>query len=77
MKAKLPDNVRAVPDIGDATRDANVLVFVLPHQFLGALCDKIRGEVAADCIGVSLIKGVHFDDSGSVTFFFVRVWCAP
>jgi len=39
---------------------------VLPHQFLGALCDKIRGEVAADCIGVSLIKGVHFDDSGIV-----------
>ena len=63
---KLPVNVRAVPDIGDATRDANVLVFVLPHQFLGALCDKIRGEVAADCIGVSLIKGVHFDDSGIV-----------
>jgi hypothetical protein len=35
---RLPDNVRAVPSIGEATAGADVLVFVLPHQFLGALC---------------------------------------
>jgi len=63
---KLPANVKAVPDIRDATFDANVLVFVLPHQFLGALCSQIRDVVAPDCIGVSLIKGVHFDESGIV-----------
>ena len=31
---KLPENVVAVPDIAEATRGANVLVFVLPHKFL-------------------------------------------
>jgi len=63
---KLPKNVVAVPDIADACRDANVLIFVLPHQFLGTLCSQIQGQVASDCIGISLIKGVHFDDSGIV-----------
>ena len=63
---KLPENVVAVPDIAEATRGANVLVFVLPHQFLGALCTQIQSNVADDCIGVSLIKGVHFDEEGIV-----------
>lgn len=30
----LPDNVVACPDLAEAARDASVLVFVLPHQFL-------------------------------------------
>jgi hypothetical protein len=31
---KLPDNVFAVSDVGEAARDATILVFVLPHQVL-------------------------------------------
>eukprot|EP00802_Teleaulax_amphioxeia_P010864 Tamp_10894.p1 GENE.Tamp_10894~~Tamp_10894.p1 ORF type:complete len:369 (-),score=110.18 Tamp_10894:876-1892(-) len=62
----LPTNVEAVADIAEACKDANILIFVLPHQFLAGLCDKIKPVVAPDCIGVSLIKGVHFDDSGMV-----------
>ncbi len=28
----LPTNIVAVPDVSEATKDANILVFVLPHQ---------------------------------------------
>eukprot|EP00960_Hanusia_phi_P029794 748181-Hanusia_phi.AAC.2 len=63
---KLPTNVIADPDVVSATRGANVLIFVLPHQFLGGLCKKIKGNHAQDCIAVSLIKGVHFDSKGMV-----------
>lgn len=31
---RLPDNVVACPDLAEAARNASVLVFVLPHQFL-------------------------------------------
>ena len=63
---KLPANIIADPDVISTTKDANVLIFVLPHQFLGGLCEKISGNHAADCIAVSLIKAVHFDETGIV-----------
>lgn len=63
---RLPENVVAIPDISEACRGADVLIFVLPHQFITGLCEKIKPVVSSDCIGVSLIKGVHFDDSGVV-----------
>merc|ERR1712071_398879 len=37
----LPANVIAVPDLLDASRDADILVFVVPHQFINRLCDQI------------------------------------
>jgi glycerol-3-phosphate dehydrogenase (NAD+) len=63
---KLPTNIIADPDIASATKDANVLIFVLPHQFLDGLCEKIAGHHAPDCIAISLINAVQFDDSGIV-----------
>ncbi|EKX33715.1 hypothetical protein GUITHDRAFT_81199 [Guillardia theta CCMP2712] len=63
---KLPHNVVADPDICSATKDADILIFVLPHQFLNGLCEKIKASVAPGCIGISLIKGVHFDEQGMV-----------
>eukprot|EP00291_Cryptomonas_curvata_P002258 CAMPEP_0172197310 /NCGR_PEP_ID=MMETSP1050-20130122/27378_1 /TAXON_ID=233186 /ORGANISM="Cryptomonas curvata, Strain CCAP979/52" /LENGTH=166 /DNA_ID=CAMNT_0012873841 /DNA_START=73 /DNA_END=570 /DNA_ORIENTATION=+ len=61
---KLPANIIADPDIASATKDANVLIFVLPHQFLDGLCERIAGHHAPDCIAISLINGVHFDENG-------------
>lgn len=55
---RLPDNVVAVPDLADACRDATVLVFVLPHQFLPRLLPVIRRHSHPNCRGVSLIKGL-------------------
>jgi len=61
---KLPENIIADPDVLSATKDAHVLIFVLPHQFLPGLCDKIAGNHAPDCIAISLIKSVLFEEHG-------------
>ena len=61
---KLPTNIIADPDLASATKDANVLIFVLPHQFLDGLCERIAGHHAPDCIAISLINGVQFDEQG-------------
>ena len=46
----------AVPDLVDATREADILVFVIPHQFIGRVCDTIKGKIKSDALGMSLIK---------------------
>ena len=59
---KLPENVKAIPNLEEAVRDATVLIFVLPHQFLPKLLPTIRAHVnPTRCHGISLIKGLDFD----------------
>ena len=38
---KLPENIIACPDIVDAASDADVLIFVLPHQFIKRACQPL------------------------------------
>jgi glycerol-3-phosphate dehydrogenase (NAD+) len=59
---QLPSNIRAEPDLEVACRDATLLIFVLPHQFLPPLLKKIRNVVDPNCRGISLIKGMDFDE---------------
>lgn len=54
----LPENVKAVADLEEACRDATLLIFVLPHQFLPRLLPTIRQAAHPNCRGVSLIKGL-------------------
>jgi len=46
----------AVPDVVEATNGADILVFVLPHQFIGRICDQIAGQIKSGTFGISLIK---------------------
>lgn len=46
----------AVPDLVEASKDADILVFVIPHQFIGKVCDTMSGKIKKDAIGISLIK---------------------
>ena len=56
---QLPDNVVAVSDLAEACQGANLLIFVLPHQFLPELLPEIRKHVDPQhCRGVSLVKGL-------------------
>lgn len=55
---KLPTNVVAVPDLATACKDATLLIFVLPHQFLPKLLPVIKQNAHPSCRGVSLIKGL-------------------
>ena len=48
--ATLPDNIVAVPDLKAAAAGASILIFVLPHQFLGRIMPQIKeAGVAPDC----------------------------
>lgn len=46
----------AVPDLLEATKGADILVFVLPHQFVNKICDTLKNNIKKSAIGVSLIK---------------------
>ena len=60
----LPSNVVAVPDVAECCRDADVVVFVLPHQFLSGILPKLKDVISPRARIVSLIKGVDFADGG-------------
>ncbi|XP_034385113.1 glycerol-3-phosphate dehydrogenase 1-like protein [Cyclopterus lumpus] len=61
---KLPENVVAVPKLRDAARGADLLVFVVPHQFIRNLCDEMVGCVSAKARGITLIKGIDAGPGG-------------
>ncbi|GJQ10964.1 hypothetical protein GpartN1_g2755.t1 [Galdieria partita] len=61
---KLPKNIVAVPDIVEAVKGATVLVFVVPHQFIRNLCKQMKSAISSHCRGISLIKGIDFNESG-------------
>ncbi|KAM8914352.1 glycerol-3-phosphate dehydrogenase [NAD(+)], cytoplasmic-like isoform 2-T2 [Spinachia spinachia] len=45
---KLPPNVLAVPDLAESVRGADVLIFVVPHQFIVRVCDTIKDHIKKD-----------------------------
>ncbi|XP_023612117.1 glycerol-3-phosphate dehydrogenase [NAD(+)], cytoplasmic isoform X1 [Myotis lucifugus] len=61
---KLPSNVVAVPDVVQAAVDADILIFVVPHQFISKICDQLKGHLKANAIGMSLIKGIDEGPNG-------------
>jgi len=52
----LPNHVRAEPDLKKAVKDADVLVWVLPHQFVPRTIQNM-GPAKEGSVSVSLIKG--------------------
>nr|POE51537.1 serine/threonine-protein kinase atg1 [Quercus suber] len=65
---QLPHNLVANPDIADAVKGATILVFNLPHQFIGSVCEQLQGKIVPHARGISCIKGVAVDDSGCELF---------
>ncbi|XP_017322501.1 glycerol-3-phosphate dehydrogenase 1a [Ictalurus punctatus] len=61
---KLPENVVAVADLVEAVSGADILLFVIPHQFIRRVCDTVRGKIKQDALGLSLIKGVDESPDG-------------
>jgi glycerol-3-phosphate dehydrogenase (NAD+) len=55
-KHKLPDNVVAVPEITEAVKDADILVFVIPHQYMEKTCEELKGKIKKDAFALTLIK---------------------
>lgn len=57
-KIPLPPNVVANPSLLDAVKDSSVLIFNLPHEFIGNVCKQIKGHILPSARGISCIKGV-------------------
>lgn len=59
----LPRNIHANPSLEDAVKDSTILIFNLPHQFIGKLCDQMQGHILPYARGISCIKGVNVSSS--------------
>lgn len=46
----------AVPKLCEAAEGADLLVFVVPHQFIRNLCDEMVGCISTKARGITLIK---------------------
>ncbi|KAK4150678.1 NAD-dependent glycerol-3-phosphate dehydrogenase N-terminus-domain-containing protein [Chaetomidium leptoderma] len=57
-KIQLPPNVVANPSLLDAVKDSSILIFNLPHEFIGNVCKQIKGHILPSARGISCIKGV-------------------
>jgi glycerol-3-phosphate dehydrogenase (NAD+) len=53
---KLPENVIAEPDLTKAVKDADILIFVIPHQYIIKTCEELKGKIKKDAFAVTLIK---------------------
>lgn len=59
----------AVPDLVESVKGADILIFVVPHQFILRVCDTIKDHIKKDAIGMSLIK-VTFSFCSTFKLFF-------
>lgn len=56
---QLPANLVANPSLEDAVKDATILIFNLPHQFIRKICAQLDGKIVPFARGISCIKGVE------------------
>ncbi|RDW77131.1 glycerol-3-phosphate dehydrogenase [NAD(+)] [Coleophoma cylindrospora] len=59
----LPSNLIANPSVEDAVADSSILIFNLPHQFIGRICKQLEGKILPFARGISCIKGVEVTSS--------------
>eukprot|EP01083_Nonionella_stella_P189745 702346_1 len=62
----LPENLVANGDVEQCVKDADILVFVVPHQFLPGVCKGLKQYVKPGARAISFIKGVFCDGKGGI-----------
>ena len=60
---RLPSNIIANPSVVDAAKDSSILIFNLPHQFIGRISKQLEGNILPYARGISCIKGVNVTES--------------
>lgn len=63
---ELPTNIEADGDILNACRNADILIFAVPHQYIGSVVDNLVGHISPNCIVISLSKGLIVNEDGPV-----------
>lgn len=59
---KLPENLVAVSELLPYAAEADLIVVVLPHQFVESVCNQLRGHIKPTAKAVSLGKGLRVTD---------------
>jgi len=59
---KLPENLKAVPDMAKSVENSDIIFFVLPFQFAEKSLQTISKHIKKDAYFVTLAKGVYFDE---------------
>lgn len=65
---KCPNNILAVPDIVEVAKTSDILVIVVPHQFVDSICKQMDGHVPKSALALSCIKGVSVSKHGVSLF---------
>merc|ERR1711990_69285 len=63
---KLPVNIVAVPNVVDAAKDADVLIVVVPHQFIARALSPLSGKLKPGAQSISLVKGFDILPKGGI-----------
>ncbi|PHJ19252.1 nad-dependent glycerol-3-phosphate dehydrogenase [Cystoisospora suis] len=60
---KLPENLVAVPDVADACKGSDLLIFIMPHQFVMRTCEQLAkaNVVPKHARAITLLKGLHVE----------------
>ncbi|KAF2099161.1 glycerol-3-phosphate dehydrogenase [Rhizodiscina lignyota] len=58
----LPHNVVANPSLEDSVKDATILIFNMPHQFIPNIAKQIKGKIIPYARGISCIKGIEVSE---------------
>ena len=58
---QLPENVVADSRLKVLASNADILVFVLPHQFLSSVLQQMKAHIKPSTKVISLIKGLHME----------------
>lgn len=61
---KLPHNLRAKASIVETVKDADLIVFNLPHQFLAKVCRDLAGKIKPKARAISCLKGLEVTTLG-------------
>ncbi|KAL4228833.1 glycerol-3-phosphate dehydrogenase [Mactra antiquata] len=63
---KLPENIVANPDLIASCKSADILIFVMPHQFVRGTCKTMQEHIKDSALAVSLIKGFDKGPDGKI-----------
>lgn len=56
-----------MPDLVETARDADILIWVVPHAFVERMCAQLAGNLKAGATSISLIKGFYEKEGQDVS----------
>lgn len=65
---QLPDNLVAVNNLAATTPKADLILVVVPHQFVLSVCNLMKGFVKPTARAISLVKGLGVEDGNPVLY---------